>query len=151
MFDNSGWIAWVGVALALGAIEAATADFIFLMLAGGALGAAVASAFGVSLPVQVVVFAVVACLLLAGVRPWAKRRFVVKRSGPTMGVAAHVGRAALVLDTVTSTDGRVRLDGQTWSARTTSGQDAISAGEEVRVVAIDGATAVVTRPPAPLP
>ena len=33
MFQDSSWLVWVGIALALGAIEAATADFIFLMAA----------------------------------------------------------------------------------------------------------------------
>ena len=150
MLDNSGWIAWVGVALALGAIEAATVDFVFLMLAGGALGGAVAAALGASFPVQAVVAAAVSCLLLVGVRPWAKRRFTTKPGRALMGVAGNVGRAAYVLDTVTATDGRVKLGGETWSART-SGEDAIGPGEEVRVVAIDGATAVVARPPTPLP
>jgi membrane protein implicated in regulation of membrane protease activity len=150
MLDNSGWIAWVGVALALGAIEAATVDFVFLMLAGGAIGGAVASALGASFPVQAVVAAVVSCLLLVGVRPWAKRRFTARSDRALMGVAGNVGRAAYVLDTVTATDGRVKLGGETWSART-SAEDAIGPGEEVRVVAIDGATAVVARPPAPLP
>jgi membrane protein implicated in regulation of membrane protease activity len=150
MFEDFGWIAWVGIALALGAVEALTVDFVFLMLAGGALGGAVASALGASFPVQAIVAALVSCLLLVGVRPWAKRRFSAKPGRALMGVAGNVGRAAYVLDTVTATDGRVKLGGETWSART-HGEDAIAPGEEVRVVAIDGATAVVARPPAPLP
>ena len=150
MLQDASWIAWVGVALALGAIEAATVDFIFLMLAGGALGGAVAAALGASFPVQAIVAAVVSCLLLIGVRPWVKRRFSAKPNRALMGVAGNVGRAAYVLDTVTATDGRVKLGGETWSARTAGG-DAISPGEEVRIIAIDGATAVVARPPAPLP
>ena len=150
MLDSASWIAWVGVALALGAIEAATVDFIFLMLAGGALGGAVAAALGASFPVQAIVAALVSCLLLVGVRPWVKRRFTVKSGRALMGVAGNVGRAAYVLDTVTATDGRVKLGGETWSART-AGEDAIGPGEEVRIIAIDGATAVVARPPAPLP
>ena len=32
--DNP-WLAWLGVALVLAAIEAATVDFVFIMLAGG--------------------------------------------------------------------------------------------------------------------
>jgi membrane protein implicated in regulation of membrane protease activity len=150
MLDNAAWIAWVGVALACGAIEVATVDFIFLMLAGGALGGAVAAALGADFPAQAVVAAVVSCLLLVGVRPWVKRRFTAKPDRAKMGVAGNVGRAAYVLDTVTATDGRVKLGGETWSART-SGEDAIGPGEEVRIIAIDGATAVVARPPAPLP
>ena len=32
-FSDHGWLAWVGLALVLGAVEAATVDFVFLMLA----------------------------------------------------------------------------------------------------------------------
>ena len=33
------WLFWIGVALVLAAIEAATVDFVFIMFAGGALAA----------------------------------------------------------------------------------------------------------------
>ncbi len=49
------WLFWIGVALVLAAIEAATVDFVFIMFAGGALAAAVAAGLGASFPVQVVV------------------------------------------------------------------------------------------------
>ena len=144
MFDNYGWLAWVAVALALGAIEAATVDFVFLMLAGGALGGAAAAAFGASFPVQVVVAVVVAGILLGLVRPWAKGRFMVRPGGAKMGTAGYVGRSGFVLETITGSSGRVKLGGETWSAKTADGQEP-QPGDEVRVVAIDGATAVVTR------
>ena len=144
MFDNYGWLAWVALALALGAIEAATVDFVFLMLAGGALGGAAAAAFGVSFPVQAIVAVVVAGILLSLVRPWAKRRLLVRPEGVKMGTAGYVGRSGFVLEAVTGSSGRVKLGGETWSAKTTDGQEP-QPGDEVRVVAIDGATAVVTR------
>jgi membrane protein implicated in regulation of membrane protease activity len=85
-FRTLAWLIWVGVALALGAIEAATVDFIFLMLAGGALAGAVAAAFGADFPGQAIVAAVSAVLLLVGVRPWVKRRFnVTPPSAPRHG------------------------------------------------------------------
>ena len=31
------WLAWLGIALVLAAVEAATVDFVFIMFAGGAL------------------------------------------------------------------------------------------------------------------
>lgn len=151
MFENYGWLAWLGVALALGAIEAATVDFVFLMLAGGALGGAAAAAFGVAFPVQVVVAVASAALLLGLVRPWAKRRFSVRSAAASqIGAAGNVGRSAFVLETVTNTTGRVKLSGETWSARTTDQQD-YQPGDEVRVVAIEGATAVVTHAPSRQP
>ena len=148
MLESYGWLAWLGVALALGAIEAATVDFVFLMLAGGALGGAAAAGLGAAFPVQVVVAVASATLLLGLVRPWAKRRFSVRSVGASqIGAAGNVGRSAFVLETVTNTTGRVKLSGETWSARTTDPQDH-QPGDEVRVVAIEGATAVVTHVPA---
>jgi membrane protein implicated in regulation of membrane protease activity len=71
VFEDYGWLAWLGVAIALGAIEAATVDFVFLMLAGGALGGSVAAAVGAPFPVQAIVAVVVAGILLGVARPWA--------------------------------------------------------------------------------
>ena len=153
MFQDSGWLIWVGIALTLGAIEAATVDFIFLMLAGGAVAGGVAAAFGASFPVQAVVAAAASVGLLVGVRPWVKRRFTVRTERPTLGVAGYVGRTAYVIETVTHAGGRINLSGETWSARSTGG-DALLPGDRVEVVAIDGATAVVaplSLPPEPLP
>ena len=41
-FSDNSWLSWLGLALVLGAVEAASVDFVFSMLAGGALVAAVA-------------------------------------------------------------------------------------------------------------
>ncbi len=146
LFEDNAWVIWVGVALALGAIEAATVDFIFIMLAGGALGGAVAAGLGASFPIQAIVAALTAIVLLTTVRPWVKRRFAPHTGPATIGVAGNVGRAVVVLETVDAAGGRVRLGGETWSARSAAGVT-LEVGTEARVVAIDGATAVV----APVP
>ncbi|WP_347352626.1 NfeD family protein [Intrasporangium sp.] len=142
MFEGHGWLVWLGVALALVAIEAVTVDFTFLMLAGGAVGGAVAAAFGASFAVQAVVGAIVAVVLLATVRPWLKHRFTPAQR-EKMGAEANIGRSAYVIDRVTQSGGRVKLAGETWSARTLG--SSIEPGEEVVVESIDGATAIVSR------
>lgn len=144
MFDNYGWLGWVAVALALAAVEAATVDFVFLMLAGGALGGSAAAAVGAPFPVQVLTAVVMSGALLGLVRPWAKRRFTADSGRITMGSAAYIGRSAYVLETVTGTSGRIKLGGETWSATAADGVES-QPGDEVRVVRIDGATAVVTK------
>jgi len=48
-----------------------------------------------------------------------------------------------VLEQVTARDGRVKIGGETWSARAIDGDRVIEAGEMVRVIRIDGATALV--------
>jgi membrane protein implicated in regulation of membrane protease activity len=145
VFDSHIWLVWLGIALVLVAVEAATVDFVFLMLAGGALGGSVASALGAPFAVQAVVAAVVAVGLLFTVRPYLKRRFA-SRFDHHMGVSANLGRSAVVIDRVSDASGTVKLAGETWTARTAAGT--IEPGEEVVVDRIDGATAVVSRVPA---
>lgn len=138
------WLAWLGLALVLAAVEAATVDFVFVMLAGGALAGSLAAALGVPFPAQVVVAVVVSGGLLAGVRPLVRRHFMDTETDHGIGAPALVGRSARVLQTVTEYDGRIRLAGETWSARVPSGQPSVEPGAEVRVIALEGATAIVT-------
>ena len=144
LFSDHEWLAWVGLALALGAIEAASVDFVFLMLAGGSLAGALAAAAGLGFPVQVVAAVTVAAALLLTVRPIVQRHFMVPEGNGGIGAVAQVGRSALVLQTVTEHDGRVKLGGETWSARTAPDTAVCLPGQEVRVVAIEGATAIVS-------
>lgn len=141
------WLVWMGLAFVLIAIEAATVDFVFIMLGGGALMGAVAAALGAPLVIQVIVAVIVAMLLIGIVRPIMKRQFTNTEASRDIGSAGLEGQSAQVLETVTTTDGRVRLAGETWSARVPQGAPAIDVGEEVRVLTIDGATAVVTNHP----
>ena len=142
------WLAWLGIALVLAAVEAATVDFVFIMFAGGALAGAVAAGLGASFPVQVVVAVATGILLLFTVRPIVKRQFMDGEVDHQIGASSLVGRSARVLQTVTDSDGRIKLAGETWSARLAAGATStVGPGEEVRVIAIHGATAIVA--PAP--
>ncbi|MDN5789309.1 MAG: NfeD family protein [Micrococcales bacterium] len=144
MFDNGqGWLIWLGAALLMVGIEVATVDFMFLMLAGGALGGSAAAALGAPVTAQAVVAAVVAVVLLVTVRPWLKGKFSTSEVHK-MGAAAQIGRSAFVLDRVSESGGRIKLSGDEWTARSTSGE-LIEPGEEVVIDRIDGATAVVSR------
>ena len=142
------WLAWLGIALVLAAVEAATVDFVFIMFAGGARAGAVAAGLGASFPVQVVVAVATGILLLFTVRPIVKRQFMDGEVDHQIGASSLVGRSARVLQAVTDSDGRIKLAGETWSARLAAGATStVGPGEEVRVIAIHGATAIVA--PAP--
>ena len=142
------WLAWLGIALVLAAVEAATVDFVFIMFAGGALAGAVAAGLGASFPIQVVVAVATGILLLFTVRPIVKRQFMDGEVDHQIGASSLVGRSARVLQAVTDSDGRIKLAGETWSARLAAGATStVGPGEEVRVIAIHGATAIVA--PAP--
>ena len=65
-----------------------------------------------------------------------------------MSASGLVGRQARVLQSVTDSDGRIKLGGETWSARLAAGTTStVGPGEEVRVIAIHGATAIVSPVP----
>jgi membrane protein implicated in regulation of membrane protease activity len=146
--NGNVWLFWIGVGLVLAAIEAATVDFVFIMFAGGALAAAVAAGLGASFPVQVVVAVGVAVLLLFSVRPLIKRQFLDGEVDHQIGSSALVGREARVLQSVTDSDGRIKLGGETWSARLAPGTTTtVGPGEAVRVITIHGATAIVSPVP----
>ena len=138
------WIWWVVAAIVLFAIEIVSLDFIFMMIAAGSLAAALASALGAPLVVQAIVGGVVALLLILAVRPIALRHLHPK--GETLtGAAAIVGSQGMVLERVDARDGRVRLRGEVWSARSLDPDSSFEPGDTVDVVRIDGVTAVVDR------
>ncbi len=135
---------WLVIALVLAAVEIATVDLIFLMLAGAAVAAGISQLLGLELLGQGIVFAIVALVLLGLVRPWAKN-FLQRRTPDVLTNAqALVGKPALVTQLVTVNGGQVRLDGEIWSARLAPATAAaLAVGTPVTVVQIDGATAVV--------
>jgi membrane protein implicated in regulation of membrane protease activity len=138
---------WLVFALGLAAAEALTGDMFLLMLSGGALAAA-GSSWLLGLPIWAdgVVFAGVSVLLLALVRPSLRRRLGAGRDAEEP-IRALEGRPAVVLEAVSRHQGRVRLDGEVWTARPYAEDDVYQPGEQVTVLRIDGATAVVLRTP----
>jgi membrane protein implicated in regulation of membrane protease activity len=112
------------------------------MIAGAAATAAVVGAVGGGPLLQVVAFALASLALVGVVRPVARRHL---RTPPSIrtGVAALVGSEAEVLEAVTGRDGRIKLAGEIWSARSYDGDSVHDTGSTVRVVEISGATALV--------
>jgi membrane protein implicated in regulation of membrane protease activity len=141
--DNA-WAGWLGLAVVLGIIETTTTDLVFLMLAGGALAGAAAAALGAPLLLQAVVAIVASAALLGVVRPIARRHLHTPLETRT-GVAALVGRDALVIDRVDDRSGTIKLAGEVWTARCYDEHDVIEPGEKVQVAQIEGATALVFR------
>ena len=140
---NNQWLVWLAVALVAGTVEVLTLDLIFLMIAGGAVAAAVAAAFGAPTSIDIIVFAVMSGLLLLAARP--PLLAYVRRSVPhtPTGTAALVGCDGEVLVAVDRETGRVKLAGEVWTARSATGGPPLEVGSQVTVVRIDGATAVV--------
>jgi membrane protein implicated in regulation of membrane protease activity len=138
---------WLVCAICLAAAETMTGDMSLLMLSGGALAAA-GSSWLLDFPVWVdgAVFLVVSVLLLALVRPVMRRRVSAGTDLPELARALE-GKHAMVLDRINRNQGQVKLDGEVWTARPLNEDDSYEAGEQVTVMHIDGATAVVWRNP----
>lgn len=138
----SAWLIWLIVAGLFAGAETASTTLVFVMFSGGAAAAAGVAALGAPVAVQALVAIVVSAALLAAVRPVVRRHLM---SGPAAvtGSDALVGREAIVLRSVDADDGRVRLNGGEWTARTATRGQVLPPGSLVRVVRIVGATAVV--------
>lgn len=139
------WLWWVGIALVLGILEMVSVALVLVMLAGGALAGALTAALGGSLEVQVIVAAVVSVVLLATLRPWLLRHWRNRVPLTETNATGYVGRAAQVVSPVTDSEGRIKLGGVVWTARTSSGTR-IEPGQDAVVVRIDGATAFISPP-----
>ncbi|CAL9322092.1 NfeD family protein [Streptomyces olindensis] len=141
--EIDAWLWWLIGAAALGIALVVTAMPELGMLAVGAIAAAVATGvFGGGAVAQVVVFAVVSTAGIAVVRPIANRHRA-QRPQLATGVDALKGRQAVVLERVDASGGRIKLAGEVWSARALATDRAYEVGQEVDVVDIEGATAIV--------
>ncbi len=137
------WIVWLIVAAVLGVAELVTMTFAFGLIAVAALVAAVVGAFHIDLALQLAAFVAAAGAGLGFVRPVAIRHL---KQPPALrtGVAALVGRSAIVLEEVNEHSGRVRIDGEEWSSRPYLDDSlVIPVGTKVDVMQIKGATALV--------
>ena len=134
---------WLIAGLGLAGAEALTGDMSLLMLSGGALAAA-GSSWLLDLPLWAdgAVFGVVSLLLLVLVRPVVRRR-LTGGAGLLDPVKALEGKPALVLEPVSRHHGQVKLDGEVWTARPYQDDEVYQPGDQVTVMHIDGATAVV--------
>ncbi|MEV7188600.1 NfeD family protein [Kitasatospora sp. NPDC093102] len=136
------WIWWFLAAAALGIPLVLTAVPEFAMFAIGALVAAVVAALGGGAIPQTLTFIAVSVGLLVFVRPIARRQL---QKGPQvkMGIEALQGATAVVAETVDGEGGRIKLNGEIWSARALNPDSVYQPGQKVDVVEIQGATALV--------
>ena len=136
------WLVWLIAAGALAAAEVLSLTLVLGMLSVAAIAAALVAGLDAPAAAQVAVFAGVSVLLLAVVRPVARRHRHMPVAIRT-GTDALVGKRGLAVTEITTNGGQVRIGGEVWSARTYDDSGVIAAGSPVDVAQIDGATAVV--------
>jgi membrane protein implicated in regulation of membrane protease activity len=135
-------VIWAIAAAALAGGEVLTLGFFLGLLALGAAVAAIAAAVGLSVELQVALFAVTSVASLAFIRPIALRHLKTPARLKS-GTAALVGTRAIVLERVDADRGQVKIGGEVWTARAYDEDDVFEPGARVDVMKIDGATALV--------
>ncbi len=139
------WVLWLIAAAILGVGEILTSGFFLAPFAGGALVAALLSAVGAGSVISLASrSSCVSVLLLVALRPIARAHLRTPARLRT-GTAALVGKPATVVERIaTGTRGRVRIDGDVWTARAYDEDEVIESGQRVHVIEIRGATALVS-------
>ena len=139
------WVIWLIAAVVFAVGEIATLGFFLAPFAGGAVVAAIVSAAGGGDLISLIAFLLVSGVLLAALRPLARSHRRMPAQLRT-GTAALVGRTAMVTERISNDEdtGCVKLEGETWTARSYDEDAVIEPGKRVHVIEIRGATALVT-------
>lgn len=137
------WSVWLAAAAVLGVAELMSLDLVLVMLAVGAVAGMVAALVGAPLVLQLLVAGGASVAMLALVRPPVVKRL---HNGPelNLGHGKLVGRQGVVTAAIgPHTTGRIRIEGEVWSAAPYDETLSIAEGETVEVLQIRGATALV--------
>jgi membrane protein implicated in regulation of membrane protease activity len=138
-----GWALWLSLALLLAVAEVVSLDLVLIMLAVGALAAAGTAAIAPDLWwLQILVGAGVSAGMLAFLRPSVLAK-VRATPGYRSSTDKMVGSTGMATAQITRGGGEIKVDGQTWSARTYASDVIIEQGTEIEVYEIDGPIAVV--------
>ena len=136
-------ILWLGLMVLFLVIEATTVTMVSLWFAGGALAALAVSAMDGSFLLQIIAFALVSTVMLALLRPIARKHFTPKLTRTNVdSVIGMEGYVTGDIDNVAAT-GTVKLGAMEWTARSVTGEK-ISTGTLVKVEKIEGVKAFVT-------
>lgn len=134
-------VVWFIAAGVLLLVELITADLLFASLAISALAAAGVSALGANFIWQGLAFGLTALLSLVLLRPIALKHLRKTTPDQATGMDALIDQQAIAITDVNKFEGQVKLSGEVWSAKSNGAP--IPEGRTVKVVKIDGATAIV--------
>ena len=134
---------WLVLMVVFLMVEGASVSMVSLWFGAGALAALTVSLLGAEIWLQVLVFFTVSIVLLAALRPLARKYFTPKLTRTNVdSVVGQTGTVTAAIDNVTG-QGQIKLASMEWTARSTSGEP-ISAGTLIRVDRIEGVKAFVS-------
>ena len=146
---NWAAIIWFGLLLVFLVVEAACPiHLVSIWFAAGALIAMIVSFFSGAVWLQILLFLVVACGLLAAMWPFTKKFLNPKLSKTNVdSIIGSQGLVTAAIDNISAV-GQVKLGAMEWTARSTSGEP-IAQGTLVKVDKIEGVKVFVS--PAEVP
>jgi membrane protein implicated in regulation of membrane protease activity len=137
-----GSLSWLAVALVAAVIEVSLPHFGCAFISAGAVAAAAAAFFGLSIGAQIGTFVLVMTVSLVALRANLLGRLagggVPSRTEPLVG---RHGQVTHEIDPTLGT-GRINVGGEDWAARCA---EPLPIGTKIRVVAADGIVLEVTR------
>ena len=139
------WVIWLIVAVVFAVAEVINLSFYLFPFAIGAAGAALVDLAGGGAAIAWPTFAVLTAVSFTVVRPIARRHVNMPPQIRT-GTAALIGRTGIVTERIVNDEGvgRVRIEGEVWTARAYDEDKVIEPGTRVHVMEIKGATALVS-------
>jgi membrane protein implicated in regulation of membrane protease activity len=135
-------VVWIGIALVLALIEAATLGLATIWFAIGAVAAMLVSVIGGGFLTQLIVFLVVSVILLYFTRPIALNKLKIGREKNFTEKMS--GKRGLVTESILPFgSGLVKVSGIVWTAIGETPEATIERGVEVNVLRIEGVKIVV--------
>lgn len=137
-------ILWVVLMVVFLVVEAACPiHLVSIWFAAGSLVAAIVAALGGQLWLQILLFLLVSCGLLAALWPFVKKVLNPKRTATNIdAMIGTEGYVTVAVDNLNA-EGKVKLGGMEWTARSADGKK-IPAATLVKVDRIEGVKAIVS-------
>lgn len=136
---------WLGLFIILIIIELFTVGLTTIWFAGGSLAALLANILGADIPIQVLVFLAVSCILLIFTRPWAVRHLNKKRV--KTNYESEIGKVIKLTERVDNINqtGKSVVNGQEWTVRSKDDGEILEEETLAKVVAVSGVKLIVEK------
>lgn len=136
---------WLVLFVVLLVIEIFTVGLTTIWFAAGSLAAFLAYYLGADLPIQIIVFLAVSCILLFFTRPWALKH--VNRRRIKTNYESEIGKIILITEKVDNLNqtGKSTVDGQEWTVRSVNDAEILEPGTKAKVISISGVKLIVEK------
>lgn len=142
MVDYLVWI-WLAVAVVSALLEFATMQMVSIWFTFASIVAIILALCGVVWWVQVLVFCVLALVLLLALRKFSLK-YLLKNNNSTTNVDSVVGTEHKLQQSISPDNaGALKINGVVWTAVCEDESASIEAGNQVRVVKVNGNKLVV--------